>query len=207
MTMTTVFAQMAVSLDGFVAGPDDGPDNGLGTGGEQLHEWMFPTNSWREPHGRGKGRTGPDDDVVAETVARSGATVLGRRMFDNGEVPWGDDPPFHQPVFVVTTRPRPALPKRGGTTYHFVTEGIERALELAREAAGDRDVEVAGGADVVQQFLLAGLLDELELHVAPVMLGGGVRMFSRPGIEAVRLAPSRVVASPAVTHIRYDVVR
>jgi dihydrofolate reductase len=203
--MAAVFAQMAVTLDGFIAGPDDGPEHPLGRQGHKVFAWQFATRWWKSMYGDADAEPTVDDPVLEEIFARSGATIIGRRMFDNGEVPWGDDPPYHQPAFVVTHRPRPTLPKLGGTTYHFVTEGTERALDLAREAAGDKDVEVAGGADLVQQYMLAGLLDELELHVVPVHLGGGVRLFDRPELAGVTLTPNRVVASPAVTHIRYDV--
>jgi len=200
--MQTVFAQMAMSLDGYVAGPGDGPGNPLGDGGTRVHEWVFDTAAFRASHGGGAGgRAGPDNDVVAEVQARSGATVLGRRMFDNGEEPWGPEPPFRQPVFVVTHRPREPLVREGGTTFHFVTDGIESAL------AGDRDVEISGGADLVQQYLIAGLIDEVEIHFAPVFLGGGVRLFDRPGLVGLRLERTRVVDSPGVTHVRYDVVR
>ena len=201
--MQTVFAQMAVSLDGYVAGPGDGPANPLGDGGEQVHEWMVGLASWRERHGETGGHRDASDELVAETVARAGATVMGRRMFDNGEEPWGPEPPFGHPVFVVTHRARDPLPREGGTTFTFVIDGIERALGLARAAAGDADVEVAGGADVVQQCLVAGLLDELEIHVVPVFLGGGVRLRGRPELAGVRLELTRVVDSPGVTHLRY----
>ena len=205
--MQTVFARMSMSLDGYIAGPGDGPDNPLGDGGEQVHEWMVGTDAFRGSHGGGGGASGPDNDVVAEVIARSGATVLGRRMFDNGEEPWGPEPPFRQPVFVVTHDAREPLVREGGTTFHFVTEGIESALEQARAAAGDRDVEISGGADLVQQYLIAGLLDEVEVHLAPVFLGGGVRLFDRHELTGVRLEPNRVIPSPGVTHVRYGVVR
>ena len=205
--MPKLFTQMSLSLDGFVAGPGDGPDNGLGDGGDLVHEWIVATASWRGLHGMEGGGAGPDDAVVSESVGRSGATILGRRMFDNGEEPWGEDPPFHHPVFVVTHRDRPPLERRGGTTYHFVTDGIESALAQARDAAGDADVEIGGGANLIQQYLIAGLLDEIELHTAPVFLGGGVRMFDRPELTGMRLVPGRVLGSPAATHVRYDVVR
>jgi dihydrofolate reductase len=202
--MPTVFAQMAISLDGYVAGPGDGPGNPLGDGGEQLHEWMFDLASWLERHGGSGGRTGPEDEIVAEGVARTGATVMGRRMYDNGEEPWGPDPPFRMPVFVVTHRPRDPV-ARGATTFTFVTDGVERALEHARAAAGDRDVRVAGGGDVVQQCLAAGLLDELEVHLAPVLLGGGVRLLDRPDLAGRRLELIRVIDSPGAVHVRYAV--
>ena len=206
--MQTVFARMSMSLDGYIAGPGDGPDNPLGDGGELVHEWMIGTDAFRGSHGGGGGgASGPDNDVVAEVIARSGATVLGRRMFDNGEEPWGPEPPFRQPVFVVTHRPREPVERAGGTTYHFVTDGIESALEQARAAAGEKDVQISGGADLVQQYLIAGLLEQIEVHLAPVFLGGGVRLFDRPELTGVRITPNRVVPSPGVTHVRYDVVR
>jgi dihydrofolate reductase len=205
--MQTVHAQISVSLDGYVAGPDDGPHNPIGDGGERLHEWVVGLASWRAAHGRAGGRTGTADDIVAHAVARSGATVMGRRMFDNAEEPWGAEPPFRHPVFVVTHRPRPPLAREGGTTFTFVTDGIERALELAREAAGDRDVAIAGGADVIQQCLVAGLLDELEVHLTQVMLGGGVRLLDRPELAGLSLGLTRVVESPGVVHMRFDARR
>jgi dihydrofolate reductase len=132
---------------------------------------------------------------------------MGRRMFTVGEDPWGDDPPFGMPVFIVTHRPRERVTKEGGTTYTFVTDGIEAALQQAREAAGDKDVAVAGGADLAQQYLNAGLLDELQIHLVPLLLGGGVRLFERPAAERLALEVTRVIASPAVTHLRYRVVK
>ena len=155
----TVFAQLAVSLDGYVAGPNDGRGNPLGDRGETVHAWVYSLATRRERQGLTGGRTG--------------ATVMGRRTFDNGEEPWGREPPFRTPVFVVTNRAREPLRREGGTTFTFVTEGLESAVERARAAAGARDVRVAGGADVLQQTLAAGLLDELELRLAPVFLGGG----------------------------------
>jgi dihydrofolate reductase len=203
--MSVVHAALSVSLDGYSAGPDDGPHNPLGDGGERLHEWMFPSAAWRETHQQEGGESGPDDEVIREWTSRSGSHVMGRRMFDNGEEPWGPEPPFGKPVFVVTSRPRETLVK-GATTFTFVTDGVERAVDLAREAAGEKDVEVSGGASIVQQLLRAGLLDELEIHVAPLFLGGGVRLLDdlSPGI---RLERDRVVDSPRTTHLRYRVVR
>jgi dihydrofolate reductase len=213
--MGKVKVSISMSLDGFVAGPNVGPEEPLGEGGEQLHEWIFRLASWRRTHGEEGGETGPDDDVLEEAVAGTGAVVMGRRMFSAGSGPWeddpkrdawwGDEPPFHVPVFVVTHHARESQEKQGGTTFHFVTEGVEAALEQARAAAGDRDVSVAGGADVIQQALRAGQLDELDLHVVPVLLGGGVRLLE--GLEGVRVEPDRMLASPAVTHLRYRVVR
>ena len=202
-----VKAGMSISLDGFIAGPDDSVESPLGQGGERLHEWVFDLATFHERHGREGGQTGPDDDVLAEAFEGVGAYVMGRRMFDLGEGPWGDDPPFRGPVFVVTHRAQDELVKEGGTTFTFVTEGLERALEQARAAAGDRDVSVSGGANVFQGCLAAGLLDEIQLHVAPVLLGAGRRLFDERGSDRIELEPTRVIDSPAVTHLRYRVLR
>lgn len=199
--MSEVFAQLSMSLDGYVAGPNDGPGNGLGDGGERLHEWVFATASWRRLHG-GRGGEESEESRLVETFKRAGAVIMGRRMFENGEQPWGPEPPFYKPVFVVTHREREPLVK-GQTTFTFVTEGIERALELARETAGGKDVQLAGGGQIVSQYLAAGLLDEIHVHVAPVILGGGPRLFDAPGLEAVTLEPTEVLHAPRATHIRY----
>jgi dihydrofolate reductase len=204
--MSKVSAEMSVSLDGYIAGPNDGVDNGLGDGGERLHEWVVRLKSWREAHGYEGGETGPDDDLFAESVAKVGALVMGRRMFDHGEGPWGDEPPFHYPVFVLTHRPRDPLVKEGGTTFTFVTDGIESALEQARSAAGDKDVAVAGG-QAIQQFIAAGLLDELQLHVIPIFLGGGIGLFDQLGPDDTELECTRAIASPGVTHLKYRVLK
>jgi dihydrofolate reductase len=207
-----VFADISMSLDGFVAGPDPSLDDPLGKGGEQLHEWVFGTAAWREPHGLEGGETGPDSEMIAHTIARTGATIMGRRMFSGGSGPWasdpnadawwGDNPPFRHPVFVLTHHEREPLVKEGGTTFTFVTDGIESALDQARAAAGDLDVAVAGGAEAIQQYLKAGLLDELHLHVAPLLLGGGRRLLD--GVEPLQLTNSAVVGSPSgVAHVKY----
>jgi dihydrofolate reductase len=203
--MGSVTCQISVSLDGFAAGPNQRLEHPLGEGGERLHEWFFGT----------PGRPPADDDarIAEEALASAGAHVMGRRMFGGGDGAWdpswrgwwGEDPPFHAPVFVLTHHPRDPLPMQGGTTFTFVTEGIEAALEQARAAAGDRDVAIAGGASTVQQYLAAGLLDELHLHVAPVLLGAGERLFEHVGRPA--LEPVQAIHSPAVTHVRYRVVR
>ncbi len=214
--MTKLTLEITMSLDGFVAGPNATLEEPLGEGGERLHEWIVELASWRERHGHTGGTTSRDDEILDESVRRIGATLMGRRMFSGGEGPWdddpnaggwwGDDPPFHVPVFVLTHHPREPVTKQGGTTYTFVTDGIESALEQARAAAGDKDVGIAGGAAVAQQYLKAGLLDELQIHVAPLLLGGGVRLFGDRG-DQVALRATRVVESPKVTHLRYEVVR
>jgi dihydrofolate reductase len=215
--MTRLISDISMSLDGFVAGPNPSLEDPLGEGGEQLHEWVFPTRAWREPHGHSGGEANVDSEVVEEFVQTTGATVMGRRMFSGGEGAWeddpradgwwGDDPPFHHPVFILTHHPRDPVPMKGGTTFTFVGDGIESALEQARAAAGAKDVAVSGGADVVQQYLNAGLLDELQIHLVPVLLGNGVRLLDNVDIDRVQLEADRVIESPVVTHLRYRVVR
>ena len=206
-----VKAHLSMSLDGYVAGPEQTLEEPLGRGGERLHEWAFRLKSFREAHGMPGGDTGPDDEVVAEWQ-RNGAVIMGRRMFSGGSGPWeddpkadgwwGDEPPFHAPVFVLTHHPRETVEKQGGTSYVFVTDGAEAALAQAQASAGDEDVEVGGGADVVRQFLSSGLLDELNIHLVPLLLGsGGVRLLD--GAAPAELELTRVVESPHVTHLRY----
>ena len=200
-----VFFDITTSLDGFVAGPNDSLDEPLGIGGEKLHEWIFGLASWRKPHGLEGGEAGPDSDLLDEATTRSGAVIVGRRMFDLARG-WGDDPPFHKPVFVLTHRAGERLEKKGGTTFTFVTDGIESALEQARAAAGDMDVAIGGGAETIQQYLSAGHVDEFQIHVAPMLLGGGVRLFEQAPAE-LGLELTRVTESPRVTHLKYRVVK
>jgi len=204
--LTNVTAEISMSLDGFVAGPNDSVDNGLGDRGEELHEWVTRLRSWREAHGYEGGESGADDERFAAAVEASGAVVMGRRMFDHGEGPWGDEPPFHKPVFVLTHRPREPLRKEGGTTFTFV-DGIESAVAQAREAAGGRDVAVAGGGQAIRETIEAGLLDELEIHLVPVLLGGGPRLLDFDPATAARIGLEAVHAidSPGVTHLRFRV--
>ena len=210
--MSNVFCHIAISLDGYTAGPDQSMDNPLGRGGERLHEWVIKTDTWREQHGMEGGEHSPSSAVIEEVVENVGAYVMGRNMFSAGRGDWdpewrgwwGDDPPFHTPVYVLTHHPRESLEMQGGTTFHFVTDGIESALEQARGAADGRDVSIAGGASTVRQYLAAGLLDELYLHIAPILLGGGERLFE--GVGDPKLEPIKVVGSPAATHVKYRVV-
>jgi dihydrofolate reductase len=205
MTEGKVVVDITMSLDGFIAGPNDGPDNGLGDGGDRLHEWVYDLESWREPHGLSGGETNRDSEVMDESFQRLGAVVVGKRMFDNAGG-WGDNPPFHMPVFVLTHEGREELVKEGGTTFTFVTDGVESALEQARAAAGGKDVGVWGGANTIQQFVKAGLLDELQIHIAPLMLGDGIRLFDQMDPD-IQLVCTRVIESPRVTHLRYRVVK
>lgn len=214
--MSQVVVDISASLDGFVAGPNPSLELPLGEGGEQLHEWALPLAAWREPHGLSGGTTSPSSEVVEEGLARQGAVVMGRRMFSGGhgsweddpnaDAWWGDEPPFHAPVFVLTHHAREPVEKQGGTTFTFVTAGIDAAVEQARAAAGEKDVAIAGGASVVQQALRAGLVDEIQINLTPVLLAGGTRLFDDSGGGArPRLELSRVVPSDGVTHLRYRV--
>ncbi|HVR14326.1 MAG TPA: dihydrofolate reductase family protein [Gaiellaceae bacterium] len=213
--MSRFVLDISMSLDGFVAGPNPTLEEPLGVGGERLHDWVLRLASWRSMHGLEGGETGPDDDLARATWERVGAEIMGRRMFSGGEGPWeddpnadawwGDDPPFHVPVFVLTHHDREPVVKQGGTTFTFVTDGAESALEQARAAAEDRDVALGGGASVVQQYLRAGQLDELNVHVAPILLGGGVSLFGELGPDAPGLKLTKVVESPFVTHLTYEV--
>jgi dihydrofolate reductase len=215
--MGLVKVDISVSLDGFVAGPNQSLDEPLGENGEMLHEWVFATKSFNEMQGRSGGETGPDNDVAEEHLAGIGATIMGRHMYSGGKGAWeddpkargwwGDDPPYHHPVFVLTQHAREPLPMEGGTTFNFVTDGIESALEQARAAAGDGDVAVAGGGQAISQYLRAGLVDELQLHVVPLFLGSGARLFENHEPNAPgKLELTRVVESPTgVVHLKYEV--
>lgn len=212
--MTKLRLDISMSLDGFIAGPKQTLEQPLGESGEQLHEWAVRLASWRERHGLSGGETNVDDEVVSESLRATGAVVMGRRMFSGGKGPWaddpradgwwGDEPPFHVPVFVLTHHARETVVKQGGTSFTFVTDGIEAALEQARAAAADRDVLLAGGANVVQQYLNAQLLDELQIHVVPILLGDGVRLFDRLEPASIELQATRVIESSSVTHLRFS---
>ncbi len=209
--MSKLTFNLSVSLDGYIAGPDPSEQDPLGRGGMQLHEWAFALAAWREPHGRDGGEVNASTDVVERSLANVGAVVMGRKMFGGGPGPWGErpwdgwwgeDPPFGVPVFVLTHHEREPLEKDGGTTFHFVTDGIEAALERAKSAAGERDVSLAGGADVAQQYLRAGRVDEFCLSVVPVVLGGGTRLLENLGAD-IALEQTGVVQAPGVTHLKY----
>jgi dihydrofolate reductase len=211
--MGKVVLDISTSLDGFVAGPNPSLERPLGEGGEQLHEWAVALASWRESHGLSGGVQNAESEMVAEGLASTGAVVMGRRMFSGGAGSWDDDPnasgwwgeepPFRNPVFVLTHHEREPL-ALGATTFTFVTDGVEAGVERAREAAGDKDVLVAGGASVAQQVLRAGLLDEMQIHLVPVLLGRGTRLLDDLPPD-LRLERARVIDSP-VTHLRYRVL-
>jgi len=205
-----------MSLDGYVAGPDQSVQHPIGIGGERLHEWLMPLAAFRESHGAEGGEINASTPFAEDILAGAGATIMGRNMFGGGPGPWdgdswkgwwGDDPPFHHPVFVLTHHPREPLEMAGGTTFHFVTDGIESALEQARASAGDGGVSLGGGASVAQQYLSAGLLDELVVSVVPILLGGGAPLFGNLGDPVPTLKQVEAVGAPGVTHIRYVLPR
>jgi dihydrofolate reductase len=214
--MSKVRFHLASSLDGYVAGPNQSAEEPLGEGGESLHDWAFELEAWRKPHGREGGEVNASSPVFAERLANVGAGIMGRKMFgpigggDWGDGSWrgwwGDEPPYHHPVFVLTHHEREPLKMEGGTTFFFVTDGIESALDQAREAAGDKDVQIHGGAEVARQYLAAGQVDEFELDVVPMLLGDGERLLDgldpELGLELVR-----AVDAPGVTHLKYAVSR
>ena len=212
--MSKVRVHISTSLDGYVAGPNQSMDEPLGEGGERLHDWLVELRAWREPAGMGGGAENASSAVVHEAFANVGAEIMGRGKFGPpargawGDSPWqgwwGDDPPFRKPVFVLTHHARQPLTLTD-TTFTFVTDGIESALARARDAAGDRDVFIGGGAKAINEYLAAGLVDELELHVVPILLGGGARLFDGVGPE-LTLELLRVVEAPGVTHLKYRVV-
>jgi dihydrofolate reductase len=213
--MPDVRMHISISLDGFVAGPNQSEQDPIGEGGMQLHQWVFGLEAWRKEHGMEGGEVNASSEVVERAQENVGAVVMGRNMFGGGPGPWGDDPrwdgwwgddpPYHVPVYVLTHYAREPLEMQGGTTFHFVTDGIESAVAQAREAAGERNVSLAGGASVAQQCMRAGLLDELQLHVAPVLLGDGERLFDGVSSADVELEGTDVVDAPGVTHLTYRV--
>jgi dihydrofolate reductase len=204
-----------MSLDGFVAGPNQSEVDPLGEGGMRLHEWVFGLAAWRQSHGLDGGDLNASTEVVEESLENIGATVMGRNMF-GGKGPWGDDPwdgwwggnpPFHMPVFIVTHHARKPVTKEGGTTFTFVTDGIESALEQAQAEAGGKDVALGGGANVAQQYLKAGLIDEMRISLVPVLLGAGTRLLENLGGADVRLECASAVEAPGVTHLTYRILR
>jgi dihydrofolate reductase len=199
-----------ISVDGYGAGPDQTMDNPLGVGAEALHEWLVSSRSWRQMHGKEGGATDVDDDFAERGVRDFGAWILGRNMFGPVRGPWpdmnwkgwwGPNPPYHVPVFVLTHYARPPIQMEGDTTFHFVTGGIHEALDRAREAAGGRDVRIGGGASVIQQYLRAGLIDEMHVAIAPILLGSGERLFEGVDLRALGYEVVTFVGSKKATHL------
>lgn len=210
--MSKLRLKIAMSLDGFVAGPEQSVENPLGIGGMRLHDWVFPLAAWREPHGLDGGEVNESTAVIEEGLINIGATVMGRKMFGGEPGPWGDDPwkgwwgenpPFQHPVFVLTHHAREPLVYEEGTTFTFATGGIESALDDARAAAAGKDVSLAGGAAAARQYLAADLVDEMEISLVPIFLGAGERLFDGLGAGLPQLTHVRTVAAPGVTHLKF----
>jgi len=200
----------SISLDGYGAGPDQSPENPLGVGGEELHEWMFPTRTFQRMQGKEGGTSGVDDELTRRGFENVGAWIMGRNMFAPSRGPWpddgwkgwwGDNPPYHAPVFVLTHHPRAPIPMEGGTTFHFVTDGVDAALKRAVEAAGGRDVRIGGGVGTIRQYLTAGLIDEVHFAIAPILLGSGEHLLA--GINASELGyqVAEHVPTAGATHV------
>ncbi|MFC8075628.1 dihydrofolate reductase family protein [Streptomyces sp. NPDC057307] len=203
----TVTADMVMSLDGYIAGTDHSVADPAGHGADRIGGWIHAQSSWRERTGLNGGAADQDSDIMREWFESTGAVVMGRLMYDSGVDFWGDNPPFRTPVFVLTNRPAPTLVKEGGTSFTFVTDGIHSALDQAKAVSAGRHVDIAGGAHTVQQYLRARLVDELQLHVIPVLFGAGLRLFDNLGLGSHDLEPIRVVDTPGATHLKYRILR
>jgi dihydrofolate reductase len=212
--MSKLRLSISMSLDGFVAGPHQSVENPLGIGGMSLHEWVFPLRAFREMHGEQGGEVNESSAVIEEMFANVGATIMGRNMFGGYPGPWslakpwngwwGKNPPFHHPVFVVTHHTREPLRLEGGTTFYFITDGVESALEKARQVASGKDVHLGGGANVARQYFIASLIDEIDLNLAPMLLGNGERLFENTGDNLHGLRLVRTIATPKVTHLKFQ---
>jgi dihydrofolate reductase len=206
--MSKVYVSIGMSLDGFMAGPNRGPDNPLGDRGPTLHSWLFQQKAFRENLGLGGGgETGADNRIVEAMMARPGVSILGKRMFEEGQRNWPEESPFHTPVMVLTKEKRAAWERPGGTTFHFVNDGIESALRRARAVAGGKDIRIGGGQDLIRQYLNAGLVDELEIALVPTLLAEGLRLLDGVDRTKVALSIAGTTSSANVTHLRYDVRR
>jgi dihydrofolate reductase len=205
--LSTVFIDVGTSLDGFIAGPNGRAGNPLGDGGLAIHDWMFPLRAFHELLGMTGGDTGPNNDVIQEILNRTGVSIMGRNMFNEGEVAWPENAPFRTPVFVMTHEQRAPWQRPGGTTFYFVNDSPAAVLERAKGVANGKDIRISGGANTIQQFLRAGLVDEIAIHIAPLLLGRGVSLFGELGAERVKIAPIAATFTPEVTHLRYRVVK
>lgn len=213
--MSKLRFNITMTLDGFIAGPNQSVHDPLGEGAESIHDWATDLRFFREMHGGSGGRTGLNDDILRENFENIGAVIMGRNMFGGGPGPWrpdwrgwwGDNPPFHTPVYVLTHYAREPLVMQGGTTFYFVTEGIEAALAQARDSAGGKDISLGGGAKAAQQYMAAGLIDEMEIHVAPMLLRDGEWLFDNLGGSSLKFEPVRAVSTPEVTHLKYRVLK
>lgn len=206
--MGKVFFSVAISLDGYMAGENRGPQNPLGDGGLNLHQWMFKQDAFLKSIKSGEGgKDTVDNQILEKLFNRIGANILGKRMFEEGEANWPEEAPFNTPVFVLTNTPREPWERPGGTTFYFTNESIETVLEKAKASAGDKDVRITGGANTIQQYLNAGLIDELTIHLVPIMLTNGIRLFEGINKDKISFEIIDVVKSPEVTHLTYRVIR
>lgn len=202
--MSKIFFAVGSSMDGFIAGLNGGPKNPLGDGGTAIHRWLYEQKAFIELLELGKGgETGKDNDVLKEIISRTGASIMGKRMFEEGEANWPENAPFHTPVYVLTKEVREPWVRKGGTTFYFINDGIESALQKARQVAGNKDIRIAGGANTIQQFLNAGLVDDFTINYSPIMLGKGVRLFDNIDKSKFDIEIVEAVNSPLVTHLRY----
>ena len=206
--MSNIFFDIGLSLDGFMAGLNGGPNNPLGDEGVKIHDWMFKQKAFLEHLSLPGGESDNiDNTIIEEIFNRTGASILGKRMFEEGEANWPEDAPFRTPVYVLTHQKRDPWIRKGGTTFYFVNDGIESALLQAKQAAGNKDVRISGGANTIQQYLNAGLIDEFMIHVAPIMLSSGVRLFENIKKEKSSFEIIEAINSPRVTHLRYKVIK
>jgi dihydrofolate reductase len=215
--MSKLRFNITMSLDGYIAGLNQSLENPLGTGADHLHDWAVRTKFFRAIHGDANGgETGTNDDVLRQAFENIGATIMGRNMFGPVRGPWGkeawngwwgDNPPFHHPVFVLTHHAREPLPMKGGATFFFVTDGVESALEQATKAASGEEVMLGGGANVAQQYLAANLIDEMQIHLAPLLIGDGAHLFNNLDAQRIKLEPIRTIAGPDVTHLTYRFIK
>jgi len=205
--MGKVFFDVGITVDGYIAGPNGGPNNPLGDGGLNIHDWMFRQKSFRVHLGiEGGEENNNDNDIIEKTFNRIGANIMGLHMFEEGEANWPEEAPFHTPVYVLTHQQREPWQRKGGTTFYFTNEPIRAVLEKAKKDSGEKDVRISGGASVIQQYLNAGLIDEFSIHIAPMLMGNGIRLFKNLQKEKFSFEISNVIQSPAVTHIFYKVI-
>ena len=204
--MSKIFFSAGISMDGFIAGLNGSPKNPLGDGGTEIHKWIYNQKAFRELLELGEGgETGKDNDILNEVISRTGACIMGKRMFEEGETNWPENAPFHTPVYVLTKQVREPWERKGGTTFYFVNDGLESALQKAKQAAGHKDIRISGGANVIQQFLNAGLVDDFTIHFSPVLLGKGVRLFDSIDKSKFTIDVLETINSPLVTHLHYKV--
>lgn len=205
--MSKVFVDIGTSLDGFIAGTNGGPSNPLGDGGLKIHDWMFKQKAFLQHLDLEGGEINTEDGEIIENIfTRIGANIMGKRMFEEGEANWPEEAPFHTPVYVLTHEQREPWKRKGGTIFYFVNDDISDVLENAKKDAGNKDVRISGGANTIQQYLSAGLVDELNIHIAPIMLGRGVRLFDNIDNGKITLEINNVIHSPIVTHLFYKVI-